>query len=268
MKINRNAKGDVDFGTAKFDWAAFQKSRFTYVFHYYDVERDHYCPYFGLFGTNDNDIETAIQNPDFFERQLYWIPEHPPFDFYIKYHNWQLDMLVEFFKEVFEERAFKDGYMPQNKYFRIILTKSRYAEIMNCINEYKLLHIRDLLFEVISIAQHKYVEDIAFWEKPENKILITSAEKETQNVIDIIEKLEDRKWINGLPDPTPVPELYYINFVFSDGSIKVRHNWLAKDFIKHFRDHYEDLLYKNWIWNATLHVLKRTYIISSLNTGW
>jgi hypothetical protein len=245
-KTKRNAKGDIDFGIGKFDWSNFRKAMSTYVFHYYDEEWQRHRPYFNLFDTHDDDIEKAINDPEFYEKQLYWTPDHPPYDFYIHYHNWQLGLLVEFFKEVFEERAFQDGYQPQHKYFRVILPKSRYAEIMNCINDYELLHIRDLIFEVISTAQHKYVEDIAFWEKPENKILITSAEKETQNVIDIIEKLEDRKWINGLPDPAPIPELYYVNFVFSDGAIKVKHNWLAKEFVKHFRDYYKDLHYKNW----------------------
>jgi hypothetical protein len=45
---------------------------------------------------------------------------------------------------------------------------------------YGLLSIRDLLFEVIATAQHKYVEEIAFWERPETQKLVNTAEKETK----------------------------------------------------------------------------------------
>jgi len=137
-------------------------------------------------------MEKAKQDPEFFEKQLYWTPDHPPYDFFIRYHNWQLGLLVEFFKEVFEEKAFLHGYQPSNKYYRVILPKTKHDEIINCINDFELLPIRDLLFEVIAIAQDNYVEHIAFWERPEMQKLVTSAEKETQKAIQIIEKLDEK----------------------------------------------------------------------------
>ena len=244
--VKRNDKGDIIGEHKKFDMCKLRQSLNTYVFHYYDEQRQLYRPYFNLFHKHDEDIEKATHDPDFFERQLYWTPEHPPFDFYIHYHNWQLGLLVEFFKEVFEERAFIDGYMPQHKYFRVILPKPLYYEIMNCINDFELLQIRDLLFEVISIAQHKYIKDIAFWEKPENQELITSAKKETQKVIDILEKTDHDKWLREEMESKMPPKLSYINFVFSDGAIRINHNWLAGEFIKCFKDQYENMHYKNW----------------------
>ena len=71
-------------------------------------------------------MEKARKDPEFFEKQLYWTPDRPPYDFFIRYHNWQLAMLVEFFKEVFEERAFIEGYQPNNKYYRVILAKAKH----------------------------------------------------------------------------------------------------------------------------------------------
>jgi hypothetical protein len=47
-----------------------------------------------------------------------------------------------------------------------ITSQSKYNEIMNCINHELLATIRDLLFEVISIAQHYYVEHMCIWEQP------------------------------------------------------------------------------------------------------
>jgi hypothetical protein len=43
--------------------------------------------------------------PELIEKQLYWMPENPPYDFYIRSHNWQLSLLTNFFSNVFEERA-------------------------------------------------------------------------------------------------------------------------------------------------------------------
>lgn len=40
--------------------------------------------------------------------------------------------------------------------------------------------------------------------------------------------------------------MLHINFVFNDGTIKIEHDWLAKEFIDHFKRYYDDLPYKNW----------------------
>jgi hypothetical protein len=245
---SRDEKGDIKYNLDPFDWDKFRKARFTYIFHYYNEERNYYFPCFGLFDIDDEEFEEASKDPDFFEKHLYQTPYNPPFDFdlYFNHHRWQLNLLIEYFKEVFEERAFIDGFHPQNKFYQVILPKSKYFEIMNCINDFGLLQIRDLLLEIISIAQDKYVEHIAFWERPENQKLITTAKTETQKIIDIIEKLDYKKWLRGDPMAKMPPELYYINFVFSDGAIKVEHKWLTKEFIDYFKKHYDDLPYKNW----------------------
>lgn len=246
MPIERDAKGDVKLNIGKADWEKIRRSQYCYIFHHYDEDKDYFFPCFGLFSSADERMEKARKDPEFFEKQLYWTPDHPPYDFFIKYHNRQLAMLVEFFKEVFEERAFLEGYQPNHKYYRVILPKAKYNEIINCINDYELLPIRDLLLEIISTAQHKYVEEIAHWERPEMQKLVTTAEKETQKAIAVVDKLDTKAWERGDLDAKPLSELKYINFVFNDGAIKIEHAWLAGEFIEHFKQFYADLHYKNW----------------------
>ncbi|MBL7894824.1 MAG: hypothetical protein JNK50_06000 [Bacteroidia bacterium] len=241
----RDEKGDVKFDY-KIDWQKIREDRYTYIFHYYDEDKKRYFPYFGLFSTTDEVLVKAKQDSNFYEKQLYWTPDNPPYDFFIRYHNWQLELLVEHFKEVFEERAFLDGYQPSHKYFKIILPKPVHDEIINCINDFELLQIRDLLFEIISVAQDKYIDDVVFWEQPEMQKLITSAEKETQKAIDIIQRLDEKPWMRGDTGAKKPSELLHINFAFNDGTVKIEHSWLAKEFIDHFKRHYSDLHYKNW----------------------
>lgn len=241
----KDFKGD-DVINYKSDWAEIRKSQFTYVFNYYDEKLKHYFPHFRLFTSMDDEMELAKQDPEYFERKLYKMPEKPPFDIHIRHYNFQLALLVEYFKEVFEERAFQYGHHPEHKYFNVILPKSKHEEIMICIREFKLLPITDLLFEVISIAQYNYVEHIAFWEQPEMQKLVSSAEKETQKAISVLDKFDKKDREHFTAKSKPLPDLLHINFVFADGTIKIEHSWLAKEYIKHFKNHYDNLLYKNW----------------------
>jgi hypothetical protein len=245
-KQTRDEKGDIKFGDYKFDWERSNWWRYTYVFHYYCESRKHHIPYFDLFDHDDEKLVEARKEKGFTEVSLYHMPEKPPYDFYIRYNNWQLGILVKYFKEVFDERAFIDGYQPQNKYCRLILPKNIHFEILNVINDNKLLPIRDLILEIIATAQYKYVDGgIAFWNDPENQKIITAAKKETTKVIRLIEKIDDKAWLNGRNAKRPA-QLSYVNFVFQDESIRINHPWLSKEFIEHFKEHYNNLAYKNW----------------------
>lgn len=245
-KLNRNHKGDVKIDVGKFDLDKFRAKQYTYVFHYYDDEKQHYFPYFNLFSPTDESFKSAKKDHNLTEVQLYRTPDHPPYDFYICYNNWQLSLLVEHFKEVFEERAFLEGYMPSHKYFRIILPKKIHINILNFINDFQLLAIRDLILEVISIAQHNYTERIAFWERPENQKIVSTAEKESKKAIRLIEKLDNKAWLRGDTNAKKPSKLLYVSFAFNDEAIKIEHPWLTKEFVEHFKEHYDDLSFKNW----------------------
>src|SRR5919202_2978733 len=223
MEKKRKENGDVDFGSGKFDWRKYQKWRHIYVFQYFDDKIGMYRPYFGLDSSRDLDErqQELLTDPNYKEAPLYDLPFNPPDDFYFEYQHNQLRMFIDYFKEVFEEKAFIDGYMPSHKFFKVVLPKKLYYEMLNCINSYELLHISSLLLEIISVAQEKYVEEIEFWERPENQRLVATAEVETKNAYKVVEKIDTSEWIKGKAKRPP--ELLRINFVFQDETVKVSH---------------------------------------------
>lgn len=243
--LKRDEKGDMKLDIGPFDWKKHRWWSSTYIFQFFDEQSEMYVPYFDIFDFDENELKEARNKTNFKEVVLYRTPDHPPYDFLINYHNWQLSLLITFFKEVFEERSFIEGHIPVNKYFRVILPKELHEQILNHFNDFNLLHIQDLLLEVIATAQKKYVEDIAFWETPEMQKLVNSADKEARNAIEIIERIEDKDWKRNPASSKPA-ELLRINFVFQDKTVKIEHRWLTKEFIESFRDHFNGLAYKDW----------------------
>lgn len=224
-----------------------RKLEYTYIFKYYDKERTSYYPFVNWYAATEEDIKLNKKAaPKLIERQLYWMPKNPPYDSYIHSHSWQLGLLTEFFSDVFEERSILRGIQPSHKYYNVIVPQSKYDEIMHCINNNELLTIRDLLLEVISIAQHYYVEHIAFWEQPKMQKLVSSAENETKKVFSLLDKFYKKDPKQFTSKAKPKTELLHINFAFNDETIKIEHNWLAKEFIQHFKNYYDNLPHKNW----------------------
>ncbi len=230
----------------KFDWSKFQRNRFTYKWQFYSKKHQHHFEHSEDMLYQKGAIMEGEERAECVEVELYKSPEKPPYDFYIKYSNWQLGLRVEFFKEVFEERAFIEGYQPQHKYTRLVIPPAIHNEILNVINDFELLHIRDLLMEVIAIAQDTYIKDVAFWERPENQKLITSAEKETEKAIQVIEQsgVDMKSWQQF--EGKVRPQLGHIKFVFNTGTIKLEYKWLANEFIENMKRSYDDMHYKDW----------------------
>jgi hypothetical protein len=240
MEKIRDEKGDVEFNYKRPTAEELRKIRYTYVFRIYDEERKRHVPCFDIHRSSE-------LNSDLIKIHLYPLPEGMTYrDQYIRHSNRQLAMRTRFFKEVFEERAFVEGYQPSHKFAYIILSRSVHDQIMNCMNDHGLLPIRDLIFEIIAIAQDKYVEDIVFWEQPFMQKLVNTAAVESRKVIEILDKLDSGAWELDEPGSKPPSELKHINFVFDDGAIRLEHSWLAGEFIRHFKEYYDDLPYKNW----------------------
>ncbi|HLP34038.1 MAG TPA: hypothetical protein VK202_11225 [Bacteroidia bacterium] len=244
-EVKRDEKDNTEMDIDPFDWNKHRWWNHTYIFQYLDEQSGRYIPYFNIHDFDDKKLEEARNSSDYKEVVLYRTPDHPSNDFFIHYHNWQLGLLMNFFKDVFEERSFIMGHIPMNKYYRVILTKELHEKILNHLNDSNLLLIRDLIMEVIAIAQHKFVEDISFWENPQMQKLVKSANKETKKAIELIDKIEDKEWMRN-PGASKPAELLRINFVFQDKTIKIEHPWLAKEFIETFKDHYNGLAYKDW----------------------
>ena len=241
-----NEKKEKQEGLPKFDWAKFQRNRFTYKWQFYSEKHQHHFEYTDDYLYEKGAIMEGEERTECVEIELYKGPEKPPWDFHIRYSNWQLALRVEFFKEVFDERAFVEGYQPQHKYVRLVIPPTIHNEILNVINDFELLHIRDLLLELIATAQDTYIRDVAFWERPENQKLITSAEKETEKAIQVIDQsgVDMKSWREF--EGKVRPQLDHIKFVFNTGTIKVEHEWLAREFIENMKRAYDDMHYKDW----------------------
>jgi hypothetical protein len=234
---------NLNLQSQKYDWEKARERRHTYVFKQYHEVLGHFFPIY--------DKKTLEQYPDSKKKEilkvfvvvLYKSPDKPPYDNYIHHSNWQLALLTEYFGDVFHDKSAQWGIEPSHTYYKAVLPEKTYLEIMEVINVNGLLQIRDLIFEIISIAQKKYTDDIAFWEQDSNKKLITAAKKESYKVIDLLEKANP---LNILDQEKRASRLTGINFLFNDSVIKINHEWLASEFIEHFQEHYNNLLYKDW----------------------
>src|SRR5262245_60908295 len=179
MTAERDSNGDVKLNFQSPTAQELQKAKYTHIFHYYDQERQLYFPYFDLFSSMGERMNNATSDPNFLEIHLYRCAEGMEFtNKYIYHTNQQLEILTKFFKEVFEDRSFIDGYQPSHKFTQVILPKIIYDQIIVCINEYQLLPIRDLIFEIICIAQKKYVSEVSHWDTPYMQMLVKTAENE------------------------------------------------------------------------------------------
>ncbi|MBV6429266.1 MAG: hypothetical protein KIPDCIKN_03817 [Haliscomenobacter sp.] len=243
--FERDSKGDAKIGGEPFDWSNFRKWSYTYIFKYFDEERGLFLPYFDIRDFDDEALEKSKSNPDCRHLSLYRSPDQPPYDFYIHYSNWQLGLLVKYFKEVFEEKSHLQGHHPNHKYSKIVLPQELYDKIINFINDFGLLPVRDLIFELIAIGQNFYVEKASFYERPEINKLISSAKGESEKVISLFEKAFDDEWKRN-PEKSPPSDLLYVTFVFQDDNFKIEHRDLTSTILEQFKKHFDNLAYKDW----------------------
>jgi len=244
----KNELGDIKFKRpTEEDWRRIRRDQHTYIFHEYDDKLGDYVPVFGLSSTLDNKMEEIRKDPEFMEVELYKSPDQPPYDFYIHYHNSLLAARVDCFKEVFDERAFREGYEPGVKYWRLILKKSMYNKIMNVLNQYHLLHLRDLLLEVIAMVQEKYITDVSFWNKKEMRDVVKTARTAADQATLALEKLDGRAFLRGESGAKAPTELEAVQFFYKDRtSVKINHSWMARDIITAYKRSLEDDHYKDW----------------------
>ena len=156
--------------------------------------------------------------------------------------------LGTYFKEVFEESAFIKGHYPKHKFDRLVLPLKIYNEILSTIKHFGLLKIQNLLFETVAIAQGYYANEVTEWDVPEKQHLIKSAKEESKKVIQVIERLENKSASIKSSNKSIIEQhLDHIKFVYqSEDTIKIEHDLLCKEFIKHMKDYYDNLSYKNW----------------------
>ncbi|WP_035694524.1 hypothetical protein [Flavobacterium soli] len=226
-----------------YDGTKAREMKHTYVFKEYSDKIRHFIPIYNKNSGKQYPISKANEVLEVFELELYRSPEKPPYDNFIQQTNRQLGLLIEYFGDVFHDRSAEHGVVPSHTYYKIILPKKTYYKIMEVINDNGLLQIRDLIFEIIAIAQQNYTDDIVFWEMESSKKLITTAPKESAKAIEILTKANP---LNLLDPANKGSRLEGINFLFNDAVIKIEHEWLAGEFIEHFKEHYNNLLFKDW----------------------
>ena len=244
--VEENEKSEKGKDLSKFNWTESQINAQTYKWQFYSKKYQYYFEY-----SDDSLDEKGINIKDnkgveCVKIELYKSPMKPVSNFQIRYAHLQLALRLRYFKEVFEEHAFEDGYEPQHKYVRLDIPSDIHFEILNVINDFELLHIRNLLLEIIATAQDTYISDVVFWERPESQKLITTAKKETAKAIQVIEQASlNSEPFNKFKGKTR-HHLDHINFVFNTGTIKLEHQWLAGEFIEHMKRTYDDMFFKDW----------------------
>lgn len=237
--------GDWDTPKDAFDWANFRWWEHTYVFQYFDEKMKMHRPYWDIFRFDDKKLEIARQEKDYLEIHLFPISDGVSRESSFHAHGWMQDAFLNFFKEVFEIQSFIQGYHWHFDFSRLILPKPLFDEIMGVIEDNGLTDVRDLILFIIAKTQDFYLEHVKFWEQSAQKKMVRNIGKEVQNIIKMIEKVEDRTWMND-PNAKVPDELLHVIFAFPTEAFKVADPWIAKEFIDHFKKHYSEGAYKNW----------------------
>lgn len=164
-----------------------------------------------------------------------------------EYNNWQRSLIHKYFYEAFEDWAFNERSKLKDLFTTIIIPKSKYYEILNKINEFELLHIKDLLLETIAISQYIITDELWVWNTPEKRRLIMTAQAETAKAIKVVELsgVHHKSIFTMLYNPSP--GLSSITFKFNDKTtIKIQHQWLAEEFVQHLMRYYDQQKNKDW----------------------
>ncbi|HYG37126.1 MAG TPA: hypothetical protein VD908_00845 [Cytophagales bacterium] len=237
---NRDFKGDrifkYDFTSSDIKW-----SMKTFVFHYYEAERDLFLPEFGLDSKSVEKIKKAELNLDYSILELYPIPEGINPGLLLRKFTVEKGYLLKYFKDVF---TFLYEQSEPN-FERVILSKKKKNEILNLLNDYQLLNLSDLIIKIIALAQYRYVSEIYFWRSSEMQLLINKAEKASEQAIDVIDKVTSTEWIRNHKLKKP-KELERIEFVFEDTILKVEHSLLCRELVESLKESYNRKSLNDW----------------------
>lgn len=244
-KLNRDSKGDVKFDY-KYDGERQVYWRGTYVFKHYSDKWKRFWPYFDLQDHNDKQLEKARSNKTFIEVSLYEKQEGQSQDEWIRYNNWLLGLQVNYFKEAFDIKAFENGFVPTNKFYRIILTKEKFKQISNFISEYKLEKIRDLILEVIAVGQDIYTDSVHHYDNRSYEKILNSIKGEIKTLKTIFDRFFDNAWMSDKTKKQG-PEIQKLSFKYYDGVKTINDQMIISDILSEYKRHLEkDLPYKDW----------------------
>jgi hypothetical protein len=193
-------------------------------------------------------ITDALNNPDFYKLDLFKFDvenrgahDRPRFNL-LGQMSYEY---VLYFKEVLEIRSVQDGYMFFFDLDKIGLPKNKYEEIMQVLNKYELVHIKELIFYIIAKAQDYYNEKVIHLESKECKDQIFNIEKEVSKAIDLIERTAS-DYYDGYELTKENEDILRINFVLANRTIQIKDTYLTSDIVKGFKKSYAEGYYKNW----------------------
>ncbi len=237
--MSKMKKGDPDLkpiqNAPTVDWSL----PGTYHWRYFDTAIGGYNQYsldevlnLKVIPTNNRCIEVELSN--------YPVTDTKNFEFLIR----------EYFYEAFEDWVFYEGAPVKDFFTVLIIPKNIYHKILIKINEFELLHIKDLLLEIIAISQYIITHELPLWDTPEYRKMRVTARSETEKAIRVVE-------LSGVPykyskyykfkPKNSIPGLSSITFKFNDKtSIKIEHKGLAEEFVDHLMRYYDELKNKDW----------------------
>ena len=159
-------------------------------------------------------------------------------------------LIREYFLEAFEDWVFHDSARVKDFFAVIIIPKNIYHQILIKINEFELLHIKDLLLEVIAISQHIITHELPLWDTPEYRRMRATAQSETEKAINVVERsgvAYNYSKYHKFKPKNSILGLSSITFRFNDKtSIKIQHKGLAEEFVEHLMRYYDELKNKDW----------------------
>ena len=226
------------------DWLPHYLHPEIYHWRYFSKDIGHYYQY-SLDETHN--LEEIPQDERCIEVQLFKYPDNGSMAFYEEYNKWQENLIGDYFHKALEDWAFHKRANLKELFTILIIPKNLYYKILNKINEFELLHIRDLILETIAITQYIISDQIWFWNNPENRKLMITAQTEMEKAVKVIELsgVHHRSLESAINNPSP--GLSSITFKFNDKTtVKIEHKWLAKEFVLNFVRYYDSLIAKDW----------------------
>lgn len=220
--------------------------RFTHFFLEWNEEENWIYPCLGIIPLEAETFEAAKQHKDFHKLEI--------FDFDVENRDENRFRLLcrmeqaflHFFKEVFEIKSYERGVGYSFDLARLVLPKKTYDAIMKVIETHGLTQIGELIFFIIAKAQDFYNEKVRYYESKERKEVVRNIDKEVGFTIDLIERVEKEHDIYSERPKIP-DKLTHINFCFQNSkTIKIKDPILTYEFVKHFKEHYNDCAFKDW----------------------
>jgi hypothetical protein len=150
------------------------------------------------------------------------------------------------FREVFNATAIGEEYDSMRRYNRLVIPIETYLQFNETITFFKLQLIKDFLLETIAITQEFYANLIDFWNTDIDKSIFMNIADETEKAIKVIEQsgIDLTSWNMYKRDERPI--LKQISFKFNKGTIRIDNVWLAREFILHMKNYYDNLESGDW----------------------